>query len=779
MTVSKRARLPVRARAAIAAIAATGLLALAPDLPAQSAPPAGPARPKIGLVLGGGGALGISHVGVLKVLEELRIPVDYVTGTSMGSIVGGLYASGLSPDQIGNTLAAIDWGDALKDRPRRQDLSFRRKQDADRYLFGIELGVGKGGVKLPRGAASGQKLNYLLQTMTATTVTKRSFDELNIPFRCVGTDIRTGEAVILSRGNLADSIRASMAVPGAFTPVEIAGRLLVDGGLVKNMPVDVVREMGAEVVVAVDVVGSELVDIKVATAVDLLARSYSILKRPMEEKQLEEADYVVVPQLQGLTAGDFHRTLEFIPRGEAAARSLAGKLGTLSVSEDEYRAFLARQRRGPASAGIRIAAVRVEGNRFVDEREIRAAIESSAGDVASRASVLQEAGGLVRQQALPAGAGGTDETARDVATVLQDINRIFGLGDFEQVTYALEPAGEAFDLVYKVTEKPWGPNYLHFGLNLETDLEEQSSFKFLVNLTATRLNALGGEWRTDAVLSDRWSFSSEFYQPLAFSNRLFVAPRLIAKNDVVDFYQPDTDRVHAEYRARTYGGAFDVGTQFGSYGELRLGVERSWIGTKVLSGPLALPEETISVGTWRASLTLDRLDRFTFPQRGFYLSIAGAQGREYLGNEADTKSLSGVYRHALPFGRNLVNVVLRGGTALGSALPVYDQFTLGGLESFGGLGQGQLRGPYMAAARLAYLRRVADLSPANGKGIYAGILLDGGNTWRTSHDVSAHDLRCGGTAVVALDTAIGPVFVGFGVADGGFMQAYLSLGAKL
>jgi NTE family protein len=748
---------------------------------AEAASPApGGARPKIGLVLGGGGALGISHVGVLKVLEELRIPIDYVTGTSMGSIVGGLYATGLSPDQIGNTLAAIDWGDALKDRPRREDLAFRRKQDADRYLLGIELGVGRGGVKLPRGAASGQKLNYLLQTMTATTVTAKSFDELNIPFRCVATDIRSGEAVILSRGNLADSIRASMAVPGAFTPVEIGGRLLVDGGLVKNMPVDVVKDMGAEVVIAVDVVGFELADVKVDSAVDLLARSYTILKRPMEEKQLAEADYVVVPQLQGLTAGDFHRTAEFVPRGEAAARAVAGKLGALSVGEEEYRAFLSRQRRAPGPAGgIRIRAVRVEGNHRVDERVIRAAVESRAGDIASRGSVLREAGGLVNPEALSAGAGNGGETPRDVATVLQDINRVFGLGDFEQVTYRLEPVGEAYDLVYKVDEKPWGPNYVRFGLQLETDFEERSSFRFLVNLTATRINALGAEWRNDAVLSDRWSLSSEFYQPLSFSSRVFVAPRLFAKNDVLDFFQPDSDRVYAEYRARSYGGAFDVGTQFGSYGELRLGVVRGWIGTKVLSGPPVLPEDTVSVGKWHASLTLDRLDQYTFPQRGFYLSIVGEQGREYLGNEVDAKSLSAIYRHAITVRRNLVSVVLRGGTALGSELPAYDQFTLGGLESFGGLGPGQLRGPYMAAARLSYLYRVADFSPTNGKGIYAGLMVDAGNAWRTSHDVSAHDLRCGGTAVLALDTVIGPIFVGFGIADGGLMQAYLSLGTRL
>jgi NTE family protein len=765
----------------ISAIMCAGILSATAAFPAwASAQPTAPSRPKIGLVLGGGGALGIAHVGVLKVLEELRIPVDYVTGTSMGSIVGGLYASGLSPDQIGDTLAAIDWGAALKDRPSREELAFRRKQDTDRYLLGIEIGIGRDGLRFRRGAAAGQKLNYLLQTLTATTVTAENFDGLNIPFRCLGTDIRTGEAVILSNGNLADAIRASMAVPGAFTPVEIGGRLLVDGGLVKNMPVDVVRDMGAEIVIAVDVVGSEAAEVKVETGADLLARSYTILKRPMEEAQLKNADYVVVPQLQGLTSGDFHRTTEFVPRGEAAARAMAGRLGALSLSEADYRAFLARQRRAPgAAAGIEIREVRIEGNRRVDEREIRAAIESRAGSTATRSSVLRDLTGLVNPLALGAESAPEGAPPHDVATVLQDINRVFGMGDFEQVTYTLQPQGEAYDLVYKVVEKPWGPNYLHFGLQLATDLEEESTFSFLVNLTATRLNALGAEWRNNAILSDRWSLTSEFYQPVAFSNRVFVAPRLLARNDVVDFYQPDSDRVYAEYRARTFGGALDVGTQFGSYGELRLGVERGWIETEVLSGSLDLPEDTKSVGKWTASLTFDRLDQFAFPLRGYYLNILGSQGREYLGGEVDSESLSGIYRQPFAFGRHLFNVVLRGGTALGSNLPVYDQFTLGGLDSFGGLGQGQLRGPYMAAARLGYLYRIKDFSPASGKGVYAGILADAGNTWLDSGDMDTGDLRYGGTAVLAVDSMVGPIFIGFGVADGGYMQAYLSLGSRL
>jgi NTE family protein len=767
----------MRMSAAIAALLAATALGAAAELPAQPPPPAGAAgRPKIGLVLGGGGALGISHVGVLKVLEELRIPIDYVTGTSMGSIVGGLYASGLSPDVIGNTLAAIDWGDALRDKPQREDLTFRRKQDTDRYLLGIEIGIGMDGARLPRGAASGQKLSYLLQTLTATTVTAESFDALNIPFRCVGTDIRTGEAVVLSRGNLGDSMRASMAVPGAFTPVEIQGHLLVDGGLVKNMPVDVVKEMGAEIVIAVDVVGSEAADVKVDTLPELLARSYTILKRPMEEVQLKNADYVVVPQLQGLTAGDFHRAAEFVPRGEAAARALSAKLSALSVPEAEYQAFLARQRRG-ARPAVKIREVRIEGNHRVDEREIRALIGSHAGATASKASVLKDVGGLVRTRRDESRENG--EVPGDVATILQDINRIFGTGYFEKVAFTLEPAGDEFDLVYKVEEKPWGPNYMHFGLQLGTDFDQESSFKFLVNLTKTNLNALGGEWRNDIVLSDRWSVKSELYQPLSFRNHFFVAPSIQAKNDLIDFYRADGDTVYAEYRARSLGGTLDIGSQFGSYGEARFGVERGWIWPTVLTGELDLPEDTLSVGKWHASLTFDRLDQYTFPTKGYYLTILGTQGREYLGNEVDAKSLAGVYRQAFPYGRNLVGVNLRGGSALGSDLPVYDQFTLGGLQSFGGFAPGQLRGPYMGAGRLYYLYRIADFSPTMGKGIYAGAIADVGNTWQSASDVGTDDLRYAGTAVLGLDTIIGPIFLGFGYADGGHMSAYLSLGSNL
>jgi len=741
----------MRVRSITVTFVAAVMLCAVTDVRAQQAPPARTAgRPKIGVVLGGGGALGISHVGVLRVLEELHIPIDYVAGTSMGSIVGGLYAAGMSPEEIGTALAAIDWSDALKDKPQREDQSFRRKLETDRYLLGFEMGVGLDGFKLPRGAVAGQKLNYLLQTMAINTATIDDFDKLPIPFRCVGTDIRTGEAVVLSGGNLAVAMRASMAVPGVFTPIEIDGRLLVDGGLVKNMPVDVVKAMGADIVIAVDVVGSEFADVKVENMSDLLARSYSIIKRPMEVEQLRKADFVVVPQLQGMTSGEFFRTPEFVTRGEAAARAMAERLRPLGVAEDDYRAFIEKQRRKPVpAAGIRIREIRVTGNQHVDTREILAAIQSRSG------------------------------SRGNAKTVMEDINRIFGLGDFEKATYSLVPAGDAFDLVYTVHEKPWGPNYLHYGLMLETDFQQSSTFKFLVNMTMTRLNALGGELNTDLVLSNLWSLSSEFFQPLGFSNRLFVAPSVLLKNDLLYIYRQGTDVVSAEYRARTLKGALDVGSQFGSYGELRLGVEGGWLGGKVLSGESDLPEDTLGVGKWHTRLTIDRLDKLRFAREGYYLNLAGALGREYLGNETDSKSLAGVYRHAFSLGHSLVNVVLRGGTSFGSDLPVYDQFTLGGLESFGGYRQQQLRGPYMAAARLTYLYQIGNLAQGSGKGLYAGVLADLGNAWQTTGEIGADNLRYGGTAVMAMDSVIGPIIVGFGVAKGGFMNLYLTLGGTL
>ncbi|MGB6001880.1 MAG: patatin-like phospholipase family protein, partial [Thermoanaerobaculia bacterium] len=409
-------------------------------------------RPKIGLALAGGGAKGVAHVGVLRVLEELNVPVDYIGGTSMGSIIGGLYASGMSVDELEETLLEIDWADTLEDQTRRKDLSFRRKEEQRRYLMGLELGIKKSGIVWPTGLKTGQKLYFMLQTLTLPVADIEDFDRLPTPFRAVATDIHTGEAVVLDHGNLATAMRASMAIPTVFTPVVLDGRLLVDGGLSNNVPVDVVRDMGADIVIAVDV-GAPLSDRQVESMIQVYAQTMRFLTRRNMEPQLAAADLVIVPP--GVAS---YGTLEFKASEKILATGIEGAweqeeaLRRWAVSPEEFQRLQAARALEPLPPAT-IDFIRVEGNKRVDERIIRNKIRQQPGD------------------------------PLDSDAVEKDIRLVYGLGDFKQVSYTLIEEGDESGLVIQTEEKPWGPNYMHLGLELATDLNGEFDASFLLNMT--------------------------------------------------------------------------------------------------------------------------------------------------------------------------------------------------------------------------------------------------------------------------------------------------------
>ncbi|TNF84970.1 MAG: patatin, partial [Acidobacteria bacterium] len=313
------------------------LLALASLFPAPGPAAEDPGRPKIGLALAGGGAKGVAHVGVLQVLEELNVPIDYIAGTSMGAIIAGLYASGLSPDEMEEVLLEIDWIDTLEDETQRKDLAFRRKEEQRRYAMNLQLGIKKSGIVWPTGLKTGQKLYFMLQSLTLPVADVEDFDRLPTPFRAVATDIHTGEAVVLSHGNLATAMRASMAIPTVFTPVSLDGRLLVDGGLSNNVPVDVVSAMGADVVIAVDV-GAPLTDRQVESMIQVYQQTMRFLTRRNMEPQLAAADLVITPPgVAQYGTLQFGASKKFLATGVEGARENEEALRRWAVSPEEYQ----------------------------------------------------------------------------------------------------------------------------------------------------------------------------------------------------------------------------------------------------------------------------------------------------------------------------------------------------------------------------------------------------------------------------------------------------------
>lgn len=699
-------------------------------------------RPRVGLVLGGGGALGFAHVGVLRVIEDLRIPIDYIGGTSMGSIIAGLYAAGLSPDEMEDFLRGIDWDEVMSDETPRRELFFRRKIEDQRYLF--EMGLNWNGPKFGTGMAAGQKFNNLMQYITLRSASVTNFDQLPIPYRAVATDLLTGRPYVIDHGNLATAMRASMAVPGVFTPVELDGNLLVDGGVVDNLPVDAVKAMGADVIIAVDVgSASDTVDPKKLRSLGgILGRTYAIAQRPNSLEQYARADIGLQPALADFTASQFDRVEELIPRGEIAAREKAGELAKLGVGEEAYAGFLGRQRRAQP-APPRIGEVAVTGQSRVSEQMIRGRILSRPGELFD------------------------SEAMRD------DLMRIYGVGEFEQVLFRLDPLEDgSARLKYDVRERSWGPLYLAYGIRLRSDFENDADWAMLLNVTRRSLNALGGEWRNEAELGSSQAVLSEFYQPLDHGGFFFVAPTVDYRSDREQLYQ-DGDHI-ADYDLQRIEGRLDLGVQVRHYAELRAGPIRGSGRAEVATGAADLPEVDEEYAGWGVSLVVDRLDRTLFAREGYFVGIDGLFARESMGGEREFDKVSGKAVKQHSFGDHTVNLTMQGGTSLGDELPGYAQFTLGGPFSFAGLAEDQFRGSYLGLMSLGYRYRLAQLPSQLGRAVYALTRFDTGNVWED--EVDTGDLRYGGAVGVGADTSFGPLYLAYGRADEGYGRFYFSLG---
>ena len=727
-----------RARAGRSAL---GLLLL---LLAGGAAP--PSRPKICLALSGGGARGIAHVGVLEVLEEERVPIDCIAGTSMGAIVGGLYASGLSPAQIREAMLAADWPDLFNDQPPRRDLAYRRKEDDTSDLIRIEMGIKDGRVLLPRGLVAGQKIAFALEAFTVQAALVRDFDHLPIPFRAVATDLATGEMVVLETGSLADALRASMSIPGIVAPFEMDGRLLGDGGLVANLPVDVARSMGADVVIAVDVSTPLLPREALRSLPDITNQVTGMLTRKNVEDQIQNADLVIVPDLGAISAADYERGEYVLAAGSSAARAKRDALARLAVPEEAFQEQLARER-APIPGPPRVDDVTVLGYTRVDRRIIERRLRTKTG------------------------------VPLDMPTLKSDLARVYELGDFERVDYALEQEADRTKLVIRTREKPWGPNYLRFGLNMRNDFEGDTDFNLISRLTMTRLDALGAEWRSDVEIGETRRISSEFYQPLDFSGSFFVAPSVDYANGIIPVFEGD-DHI-ADYQTRALSGSLALGAQLGRYGEARIGLIRGRVRGRPRVGDPGLPVLVVPTAAYAARFVADRLDDANFPHHGRGAGLEVYLARRRLGSDASYDWVAGSIVQIFSRGRNHFFMGFDGGSNLGSPIPFYDEFGLGGLFSLSGFKQGQLRGQLLGVTRAGYYRRSGRLSGMIGQGIYLGGWLEAGNVWATSRDVDLRDLRYAATLAVGVDSFFGPLFLAYGHADGGHDAFYLSIGRSL
>jgi NTE family protein len=701
------------------------------------------------LVLSGGGARGAAHVGVLKVLEQLHVPIDAIAGTSMGAVVGGLYASGMSATEIEQTIASLDWQAAFRDRPPRTEIAFRRKEEDRQYLVNLPIGLRGKQLLIPRGLVQGQQLLETLRRLTLPVAELTEFDQLPTPFRAVATNLETGDGVVLRDGDLAIALRASMSVPGVFAPVEYRDQVLVDGGLAENLPIDVARSMGVDLLIVSDAD----YPLQPRKNLDSLARitnqMIGILMRRDSDRQLRTLganDVLISLQLGDFSSYDFANTPKIVGAGETAATGMAARLKPLALSDADYARFLAA--RSARRTGLpRIEFVQVNSTTDFYRRAINDRFGQFVG------------------------------TTVDADALKRQVDDLYGLGYMETLDYRVvqNNAGD-YGLDIDARRNSWGPEYLRFGLQLQDDFQGNTSFNASSRLLFTELNSLGAEMVWDLQVGTAPLLSTEFYQPLTTNGPYFVAPHVQA--EAHDVAQIEDDRQVGWYRVRSFDYGLDFGREFSNWGEMRIGTLGSEGSTRVELGDFSVPGSTFNLREAFLSLTYDQLDRANFPHSGqaltAQLTVSGI-GQGGVGVGTDQLTLD--WRGAHSWARNTLVAWVSSGNTIGGNPSVSTYFPLGGFLNLSGVHASTLAGPQYAIGRLIYLRNVGN----GGEGIldvpaYVGLSLEDGNVWSSRRQISFGSTHQDAALFFGADTYIGPAYLAVGYDATGSTEFYLVLG---
>ncbi len=688
-------------------------------------------RPGVALVLSGGGARGVAHLGVLKVLEALRVPVDCVVGTSMGAIVGGAYASGMTLEEMERRVRAADWVEMFQNALPRDRQPFREKQDAARNRAAITLGWGAGGLLMPQSAIAGQQLDRFLTGLAGDAESLSSFDTLGLPYRAIATDLESGALVVLENGPLWRAMRASMAVPGVFLPIEHQGRLLVDGGLVMNLPVDVGRQLCGERIIAVNLGTPPMGRERLTSATEIVLQAINLALEQNVQQQLARLraeDALIEVDLGDITSRDFDRVLETIALGEQAARAAAASLARFAVDEATFAAWQARRQlplRRPAPV---ISAIEVEGARHVPAHGVLAGLRQRTG------------------------------AALDAAALEEDLEKLYAQGDFERLRYRIERDGAYGRLKVEAIDKSWGPNYLRFGGGLAADLQGDGAVALFAGLSRRWLNDWEGRLNVDLQVGTTNRLRAELFQPLGLKSRWFVAPVLQTGSRTVPVYRDG--RKAADFRVRERSAGLDLGFEAGAWGELRLGWHRGREKSDIVSGVAVYPDQSVAQGKLRASAVLDRLDSPFFPRRGYSARLLGEWHRTRFGSDLDYRYLELDASWAASRGPHTLMLSL---TAAGSPdrdLPSAGRYTLGGLFRLSGYRYGELAADRVVLINASYYRRIATLPEALGRGVYLGGTVEWGQLRNDALALDDPGSRNSMSLFMGADTVLGPFYVG-------------------
>jgi NTE family protein len=702
-------------------------------------------RPTIGVAFEGGGALGLGHVGVLEWLEKKHIPVDYVAGTSMGGLVGGLYAAGNSPAEIRLLMRGIDWNEVVGGRIPFQDLSYRRKEDQRAYPNDIELGL-RHGLSLPGGLNSGQQVKLILDRAALPYSFITSFDELPIPFRCVATDLGTGTAHVFKDGSLSEALRATMSLPAIFTPVVTKeGKIFVDGGLMNNLPVDVVKAMGADIVIAIYLETSPF-DPKTAQSLFSVAgQTVNVMIAANERHNMEAADILVTVNLSGYTSMDYNAADKIADKGYEGAEKKASLLSRLAVNDAAWQEYVTRRTARRIRTVPTPQFVKVQGTSPQLASELEKSFANAVGSP-------------------------VDTDVLDKQLVVAT-----GTGRFSSLSYQMVQRDGQDGLLIDTVEKTYAPPILQPGIVIDGSQYNNPLFSVGARLTVMDWGGFGSQWRTDVSVGAVYSLNSEYYRPFTKGSRWFYAPRILASSSPLNLYSQGKQL--AEYGIGHAAGEFDIGYAFNRYSEFRLGYDMGYERATLRVGSPDLPRIGGQLSSSSIQYNLINVDDPVIPMSGEYLTSS----YQYIDHAPGTsEAYSAAQMNALVFHRISKKGSLflggEGGSTFGhhSGIP---QYFLGGGLRLGAYGENEIPTDQYFLFRVGYIREIAQLNPLFGGKIY---LLAFGEVAKPYGDllpdVSPPHLPADVNGGVVVKTLFGPLFLAGAYGESGNHKIYFQLG---
>ncbi|WP_281545351.1 patatin-like phospholipase family protein [Grimontia sp. SpTr1] len=723
-------------------------------------------RPTVGLVLGGGGAKGAAHVGVLKALEEMHIPVDYIAGTSMGAYVGGLYATGMSADEIGAMMESIDWNEGYQDRVYRGDRRIRDKEHEDRYNLSTNLGFDFKSLKTPQGVVQGQNMIRILRDSTGNLPSFESFDQMVVPYRAVATDIERLIPVVIGDGQLTEAMLASMAVPGALPPVELDGHYLVDGGSVNNLPVDVAKALGADIIIAVDISTDYYPAEELGSYLQVMNQLVNFMVRQSTEKQIsnmDKGDFLLTPDVGDMETTEFDRVPEALQKGYEIAMVNRDALDKISMTSGEYQEYVEEKQK---RRRLMLYGDTLDVDRIVINND------TSFSDEVLKARLNLQTGKM------------------DSENLEKSVQNLYALDRFETVRYHLEQEGKENVLVVDVAEKSWGPNFVDFRFALEDNFESDTNFSAGVSINTTGLSDYGAELRSTFELGSDKKAQAELYLPFSAEQTFFA--EILGGLEVRErnaYYRGDQEPVLGSdsfaigTRYSEVIGDASVGWQPKLWGEFKLGYRHVY-GEEKLANSLSLTSDYERSMPY-LSFTLDTLDNRVFPNIGGYIdaSLGYAKDKvDYQGDreesEAAVLNVEGIYaqtwrKHTL-YGKAKYGTI---NARVGNVL--IEPHELGGFLNLSGIPRDSLWANNIAYSALVYRYRLLDNDFGLFKSpVYLGTSLEYGGVWNNP-DFSLKDIPfyTAGSIFAGVDSPLGPIIVAYGRTENDLDSFYFIVGS--